>query len=82
VFHLLTWHIFQIIVDVFSLVVFVSILNQFISDWLLSDVLNFTISICLELRKKIEILVFFDNFMEEKSIVALEVRFLSTFFSF
>jgi hypothetical protein len=34
------------------------------------------------IEKEIEILVSFDNFMEEKSIVALEVYFLSDFFSF
>jgi len=62
--------------------VFVCVFNQFISDWLLSEVLNFAISICLELKKTIEILVSFDNFMKKKSIVVLEVPFLSTFFSF
>jgi len=39
----LTWHICQIIVDSFGLVVFAYILNQFRGHWLLNNALNFAI---------------------------------------
>jgi hypothetical protein len=39
----LTWHICQIIVDFFGLVVSAYILNQFRGHWLLSNALNFSI---------------------------------------
>jgi hypothetical protein len=44
----LIWHIFQIIVDSFGLIVFACILNQSKVHWLLSDVLNSTISMSLK----------------------------------
>jgi hypothetical protein len=47
--------IFQIIVDVLSLVVFAYVLNQFKSHWLLSDALNFIISNCLKLKEDYKI---------------------------
>jgi hypothetical protein len=40
---------------------------------LLSDVLNFIVSICLKLKDEIRISISFDNFMEEKSIVVIEL---------
>jgi hypothetical protein len=54
-----TWHIFQIIINVFSPIVFTYVLDQSKGHWLLSDVLNFAISIWLKLKKEIRILVFF-----------------------
>jgi hypothetical protein len=41
----------------------------------LSDVLNFAIFICLELKEKYGILVSFDNFMEKESSDVLELCF-------
>jgi len=76
-FFALTWQIFQIIVDVLSLVVFARVFNQSKGHWLLSNVLNFIISICLKLKEDTWILVFFDNFIEQKSIVILELDFLT-----
>ncbi len=73
----LTWHIFQIIVDVLSPIVSICHFNQCEGHWLLSDVLTFAISICLKLKKKIENLVSFENFMEEESIAAFESGFLA-----
>jgi hypothetical protein len=61
----------------FPLFVSICLFNQCEGHWLLSDVLNFAISICLKLKKEFEILVSFDNFMEEESIVAFELGFLA-----
>jgi len=74
----LTWHISQIIVDVFSPIVCTCVFNQFKGSWLLSDSLNFTISICLKLIKESRISISFDNVMENESIVALKLDFLSS----
>jgi hypothetical protein len=41
----------------------------------LSDVLNFAIFICLELKEKYGILGSFDNFMEKESIDVFELGF-------
>jgi hypothetical protein len=48
----LTWHIFQIIVDVLSLVVSVYVLNQFRGHWLLFDALNATITMNLKVKEE------------------------------
>jgi len=60
----LIWHIFQIIVDFFGLVVFACILNQSKVHWLLRDALNSTISMSLKSRDEIDFETF-DNLMEE-----------------
>jgi hypothetical protein len=73
----LTWHIFQIIVDVFSLIMFVYVFSQSKGHSLLRDALNFTICNCLKLKEKRRISISFDNFIEKESIVALELGFLA-----
>ncbi len=71
---LLTWHISQIIVDVLSPIVSTCVLNQSRGHWLLGDVLNYAIYICLKLKGKTIISVSFDNFMEEEpNIVVVEL---------
>ncbi len=45
------WHISQIIVDVFSLIVSTYVFNQSSDNLLLNDALSFTISICLKLKE-------------------------------
>jgi hypothetical protein len=71
---LLTWHIFQIIVDVLSPIVSTCVLNQSRGHWLLSDVLDYAIYICLKLRGKTIISVSIHNFMEEEpNIVIIEL---------
>jgi hypothetical protein len=67
----LTWHIFQIIVDVLSPIVSTYVFNQFKGCWLSNDALNYTIFICFE------ILSYFDNFMEDESIFVFELGFLA-----
>jgi len=74
----LTWHIPQIIADVFSFVMLDCVFNKSRCHWLLSDVLNFDISICLKLKEEFQISNSFDNFMEKESIVVLEVGFLAS----
>jgi hypothetical protein len=76
VFPPLTWHILQIIVDVVSFVTFISVLNQSKGHWVLSDVLYSTISTCLKLKEEFEMSSSFD-FMQEKSIIILELGFLA-----
>jgi hypothetical protein len=52
---LLTWRISYTIVDHLSPIVFLCVLNQFWSHWLLKDTLCFVISMSLKLREEIEI---------------------------
>jgi hypothetical protein len=47
---LLTWYIFQVIVNGLSPIVSTYVFNQSKGHWLLSDVLDSTISICLKLN--------------------------------
>jgi hypothetical protein len=47
----LTWHIYQIVVDCFSLVVIACVLNQSRGHWLLSDAFHSTISMNLKLKE-------------------------------
>jgi len=68
----LIWHIFQIIVDSFGLVIFVCILNQSKVHWLLSDVLNSTISMSLKSKDEIDS-ENFDNIMEEDTNLVFEL---------
>jgi hypothetical protein len=56
----LTWHIFQIIVDDLSLVMFICVLNQSKGHWVLSNTLNSAISTCLKLKEEFEISSSFD----------------------
>jgi hypothetical protein len=50
---LLTWHIFQIIVDCLSHVMSACVLNQSNNHWLLSYVLEYAITICLKCREEV-----------------------------
>jgi hypothetical protein len=52
-----TWHISQIIVDVLSPIMYACLFNQSKFHWLLSDVLNFAISICFQLSEQTRIFV-------------------------
>jgi hypothetical protein len=52
VFPPLTWHIFQIIIDVLSLVVNVYVLNQSHGHWLPFNALNVTIFMSLKLKEE------------------------------
>jgi hypothetical protein len=69
----LTWHICQIFVDCFSLVVTTCVLNQSRGHWLLSGALHFVISMNLKLRKEQKNVVSFHTLMEEDFGVALEL---------
>jgi hypothetical protein len=76
---LLTQQIFQIIVGVFSPIVFTYVFNQSRGCWLLNDVLNYAIYICLKLKGKTIISISFDNFMEEQpNIVIVELGCFTT----
>ncbi len=72
----LTWHIFQIIVDVLSLIMFACVLNQYKCHCLLNDALNYAIFIYWKLKQESIISSSFDNFMEKESIVAHVLDFL------
>jgi hypothetical protein len=68
---LLTWHIFQIIVDSIGPIVFVYILNQYKGCWLLNDALNVSISMSLKFKDEVDC-VTFNNLMEEDVNVVFE----------
>ncbi len=73
----LTWHICHIIVDSFGHIVSVCILNQSKGHWLLTDALNFTISMSLKFRDEIDFATF-DNLMEEDENVVCELSCLAS----
>jgi len=50
----LTWHVFQNIVDSLGPVVFACIMNYSRGHWLLSDALNFAISMSLNFKDEID----------------------------
>jgi hypothetical protein len=58
----LTCHIFQIIVDAISPIMFVCVLNQFKCHWLLNDALNYAIFIYWKLKDESRISSYFDKF--------------------
>jgi hypothetical protein len=54
------------------------VFNQCRCHWLLSDALNFYISICLKSKEEFKISSSLDNFMEKESTVVLELGFLAS----
>jgi len=72
----LTWQLCQIIVDCLSPIVFACIFNQSHGHWLLSDALHFTISMSLKLKKENQVVLSFENLMEEDSIIVNELTLL------
>jgi hypothetical protein len=70
---LLTWHICQIVVDCFCLVVSACVLNQYSGHWLLSDALHFDISMSLKLKEKPKNAQSFKTLMEEDFGVIVEL---------
>jgi hypothetical protein len=48
----LTWHIFKIIVDCLSPIVYACVFNQSHGHWLLNDVLHYVISMNLKLNEE------------------------------
>jgi hypothetical protein len=73
----LTWHICHIIVDFFGPFVFACILNEFRGHWVLSDGLNFAISMSLKLGDEIDSTTF-DNLMEQNGNVVYELSCLTS----
>ncbi len=70
----LTWHICRIIVDSLGLIVSACILNQSRGHWLLSDALNFAISMSLKFKDEIDFANL--NLMSDKSFdIGLMIRF-------
>jgi phage gp36-like protein len=61
---ILTWHICHIAVDSLALVVSAYILDQSKSHWLLSDALNFVITMSLKFKDEI-VSTTFNNLMKE-----------------
>ncbi len=72
---LLTWHIFQIIVDSIGPVVSVYILNQYKGCWLLNDALSVSISMSLKFKDEVDCITF-NNLMEEDVNVVFELSCL------
>jgi hypothetical protein len=73
----LTWHICRIIVDSLRPIVSTCILNQSKGLWLLSDALNYTISMSLKFRDEIDYATL-DNLMEEDGNVIYELSCLAS----
>ncbi len=74
---LLTWHTCQTVIGYLGHVVFPCIMNQFRVQWLLSDALNFAISMSLKFRDEIDFATF-DNLMEEDGNVVYELSCLDS----
>ncbi len=68
----LTWHICQIAVNCFSLVITACVLNQSRGHWLLNDAFHSAISMSLKLKKEPKNAPSFQTLMEEDFGVALE----------
>jgi hypothetical protein len=75
---LLTWHICQIVVNCFSLVIIVYVLNQSRGHWLLSDAFHFAISMSLKLKEEQKNAPSFQTLVEEDFGVALELICLAS----
>jgi len=73
----LTWHIFQIIVNSFGLIVSTCISNQSKGHWLLFDALNTTMSMSLKFKDEIDSPTF-DNLMDENENVVYELSCLAS----
>jgi hypothetical protein len=73
----LTWHMCQIILDYFGIVVFACIFNYSKGHWLLNDALNSTISMSLKFKDEIDFATF-DNLMEQDANVVFELSCLAS----
>ncbi len=74
----LTWHIFQIIVNVLSLVISDYVLNQSRGHWLLSDALNAIIIMNLKFKEEFRISSNLQDLIDDDSIVAQELSLFLT----
>jgi hypothetical protein len=63
--HLFSWHVTQIVVNVFSHVVSACVLNQYYAHWFLSDAFHFAITPNTKLMEELENALTFDNIMDE-----------------
>ncbi len=60
-----TWHISKTIIDYLFLIVITCVLNQSNGHWLLSDVLNFIITMSLKLKEEVRINLALDSLMDD-----------------
>jgi hypothetical protein len=74
----LTWKFFQTIVQCLFPIVSTCVLNQSHGHWLISDVLHSAISMNLKLKEENQIVVSFENFMDDDSIVIHELSLLAS----
>jgi hypothetical protein len=63
--HPFTWHVAQIVVNVFSHVVSACVLNQYCAHWFLSDAFHFAITMNTKLMEKLENALTFYNRLDE-----------------
>jgi len=66
----LTWHIYQIIINVLSLVINACVLNQSRGHWLLFDALNVIITMNLKLKKEFKIALNLQDLIDGDFVVA------------
>ncbi len=69
----LTWHIFLILMDFIFLLRQLCVLNQACGQWLLSDALDFTISLSLKLKHEENYSALVEN-ENDDSIINIELR--------
>ncbi len=74
----LTWHIFQIIVDVLFSIVNVCLLNQPCGHWLLYDDLNITIIMNLKFKEKYQISLNLQDLINDDFFVAQELSLFAS----
>jgi hypothetical protein len=74
---LLIWHIYQILVDCLSPIVFAYVVNQSHGHWLLSDALHSIIFMSLKLKEENKIILSFESLTEDDSIIFNELSFLA-----
>ncbi len=73
---LLTWKIFQIIVDCLFSTISTCVLNQSCGYWLFRNELHYTISMSLKLKEKNQIVLSYASLMEDDLIVVDELVLL------
>jgi hypothetical protein len=62
---LITWFICQTIVDCLNLVVFICVLNQSTIHWLLSNALNYAITMSFKVKDEMHLKPFFESLMDD-----------------
>jgi hypothetical protein len=74
----LNWQKFQIILEYLSPIISASALNHSHGHWLINDVLHFAFFMNLKLKEENQIVVSFESFMADDSVVIDELSLLAS----